>query len=79
MRVGSYQLPTGPYSSGSGTLTITLEPCPDFNGDGSVGFADLSRLLAFWGACGVCEYDMNEDGAVGFADLTRLLNAWGPC
>ena len=79
IRVGSYQHFTGEYTTGSGTLTILLEPCPDFNGDGDVGFADLQRLLAFWGECPGCEYDINEDGGVGFADLIELLNAWGPC
>jgi uncharacterized membrane protein len=55
-------------------------PCPeDLNGDGNVGFADLTQLLNAWGPCPGCDEDLSGDGAVGFADLTQVLNAWGPC
>lgn len=62
-----------------------IEPCPaDFNGDGAVGFGDLTDLLAAWGPCTcpgpiACPEDLTGDDAVGFADLTDLLAAWGPC
>lgn len=57
-----------------------LPPCPaDVNGDGAVGFADLTNLLNAWGPCPGCAADVTDDGTVGFADLTFLLNAWGPC
>jgi len=51
----------------------------DVNGDGSVGFADLTIVLQNWGPCppGPCPGDIDKDGVVGFSDLTRLLNAWG--
>jgi len=54
-------------------------PPQDLNGDGSVGFADLTILLQNWGPCspGPCLGDIDEDGTVGFSDLTSLLNAWG--
>jgi hypothetical protein len=59
-------------------------PCPgDLNGDGGVGFGDLTDLLNAWGICPVppptCAPDLNGDGSVGFGDLTELLSAWGPC
>jgi len=51
----------------------------DLTGDGSIGFADLTALLAVWGPCpaGCCAADLNVDGNVGFADLTTLLASWG--
>lgn len=52
----------------------------DLSGDGSVGFADLSSLLAAWGLCdGDCPADLDGGGSVGFADLTILLERWGSC
>ena len=57
-----------------------IQPCPaDFNGDGAVGFADLTQLLSAWGACPGCDEDLDDNDQVGFSDLTTLLNAWGPC
>ena len=68
------------------TVSVALNDCPDtggcaadLNGDGGVGFADLTQLLNAGGACLACVEDLNGDGSVGFADLTTLLNAWGPC
>jgi len=58
------------------------EPLPclaDFNGDQTVGFADLTQLLNAWGPCAGCDEDIDNGGLVGFADLTLMLNAWGPC
>jgi probable HAF family extracellular repeat protein len=52
----------------------------DLNGDGEVGFADLSSLLAAWGPCPPappCPADLDRDGAVAFADLSELLARWG--
>ena len=55
-------------------------PCPaDLNGDGTVGFADLTQLLGAWGPCPGCDEDLDESGQVGFSDLTILLNNWAPC
>ena len=51
----------------------------DLTGSGSVGFADLSMLLAQWGPCASCPADLNCNNSVGFADLSMMLNAWGPC
>ena len=67
------------------TLTIDFTPptpCPsrgDFDGNGSIGFADLSSLLNAWGPCPGCPEDLSGDGSVGFADLSTLLNNWGCC
>ncbi len=64
---------------------ILPEPidCPaDFNGDGTVGAADLAVLLGSWGACPQdedCPADFNGDGLVGAADLAELLGDWGSC
>jgi hypothetical protein len=48
--------------------------------DGAVGAADLSTMLASWGACGkACAADIDGDGLVNAADLSALLVAWGVC
>ena len=56
-------------------------PCPeDLTNDGAVNGADLTTLLAFWGACGTpCLGDIDQSGTVDGQDLTRLLAAWGSC
>ena len=60
-----------------GKLCETAAPCPaDFDGDGSVGGADLASLLNSWGSP---KGDLDGDGATGGADLAALLNAWGGC
>lgn len=55
----------------------------DADGNGDVGFSDLSALLAAWGMCPAapapCPMDLDQDGDVDFGDLTALLGAWGPC
>ena len=54
----------------------------DLDGNGTVGFPDLTQLLNSWGPApsGVCtKGDINKDLSVGFPDLTELLSAWGPC
>lgn len=56
--------------------------CPgDLDGDGSVGAADLSELLAEWGVAGSAKggADLDGDGIVGASDLSELLASWGPC
>ena len=58
-----------------------LQACPgDINGDGNIGFSDLTSILAGWGPCeGACPGDLNGDGNIGFSDLTSVLAGWGPC
>lgn len=54
----------------------------DLDGDGAVGPADLSAMLAAWGTSGgaACDSraDLDGDGVVAAADLVRLLAAWSP-
>lgn len=56
---------------------------PDLDGDGNVGFADLTMLLNAWGPSGRCPpiapEDLTGDCQVGFADLSTLLAQWGAC
>lgn len=56
-------------------------PCPaDLNSDGAVNAADLSTVLASWGACGKsCPADIDSNGMVDAADLSAVLAAWGAC
>ena len=54
--------------------------CPaDLNDNGSVDFADLTSILAAWGACPDCAADLDDDGMVGLSDLLVVLAAWGEC
>lgn len=69
---------------GTGSVVITCTPvktppCPaDFDGDGTVGSADLATLLSEWGGPGTVS-DLDDDGTVGPSDLAILLGAWGAC
>lgn len=50
----------------------------DLNGDGAIDLADLSILLANFGAAGAPEQgDLNGDGQVDLADLSILLTVFG--
>lgn len=51
----------------------------DFDGNGAVDGADLSRLLGAWGACASCGVDLTGDGQVLADDLAVLLSSWGAC
>ncbi len=55
------------------------EPLALLSGDGVVSAADLTELLASWGACAGCSADFDADGLVGPMDLGSLLNARGMC
>jgi len=79
----AYHFVVGSFSA---TTTVTASvvidgppqnpPNPaDLDGDGSVGAADLSILLANWGTPG--PGDLDGDGEVGVADLSSLLASWG--
>jgi hypothetical protein len=58
-------------------LCESAQPCPaDFDGDGSIGGADLAQLLNAWGTG---KRDLDGDGTTGGADLAALLNSWGAC
>jgi hypothetical protein len=52
-------------------------PCPaDFDGDGTVGGADLATLLGAWGTAAA---DLDGNGTTDAADLSIVLGAWGAC
>ena len=88
---GTITLTTNDTSNPSFVITLSAtatdqvtstSPTPDFNGDGSVGFADF---LAFAGAFGSktgdanfdTKFDLNSDGNVGFPDFLAFANAFG--
>lgn len=62
-----------------GCPRVTPPPCSDANGDGVVNFADITAVLASFGAQnpGGGQGDANGDGVVNFADITAVLSAWG--
>jgi hypothetical protein len=63
-----------------GALESQPQCCPaDLDGNGSVGFPDLVRLLFAWGPCTGCAADIDGSGDVGFTDLELLIASWGPC
>lgn len=75
----------GSYVAGlpvTGTLTNAViegvSLTGDINGDGAVGPADLSQLIANWGAVGAAKNpcDINGDGVVNGGDLAILFGNW---
>ncbi|TVQ64501.1 MAG: hypothetical protein EA379_01235 [Phycisphaerales bacterium] len=63
-----------------GFISVLEDPCPgDVNGDGSVGFNDLSEVLTNFGHVAPPEIraDINCDGVVDFQDLSIVLGAFG--
>lgn len=82
IRVGGWQA-----AQGYATLDISsFSSCMgDSNNDSTVTFADVSIVLANWGAgygppLGTGPGDANHDGSVDFADVTAVLSNFGvPC
>ncbi len=63
-----------PYPIAAGNvLTVRTTFSPDFDGDGSIGAADLALYLAAWGTP---NGDLNGDGLSNSADLSLLLAQW---
>ncbi len=56
--------------------TIGCPAGPDVDGDGTVGFGDLTAVLAAWGPCGGCPEDVDDDGVVALDDLLAVLAAF---
>jgi hypothetical protein len=58
--------------------TVASKAC-DFNGDGSVGLVDLSKLLSNYGGTVAANTngDCDGDGKVGLIDLSKLLSGYG--
>jgi hypothetical protein len=73
----------GVYLDDLSLFVVGEEECPeDLNGDGQVDLADLTILLAAYGACtGDPNYnpvaDIDDSGCVDLADLNQLLAAYG--
>ena len=77
---------TGEVTAASDAVTANahghVTPLPDFDGDGTVGFADFVMFSAKFGfSQGDNEfdpqYDLNGDGAIGFADFVDFAQHFG--
>ena len=64
-----------------GTITDDSGPvCPeDLDGNGSIDFNDIVRILSGWGPCSGCPEDLDGNNDVGFSDLVQILANFGPC
>ncbi len=71
---------SGDYTDGGGNVInqYCLDDCPDLNGDGNVGLADLLVVFGDWGAFDSAS-DLNSDGIVDVTDLLIIMDNWGPC
>lgn len=58
-------------------LPTVASETADFDGDGTVNFADLYIVLPTVG--NDCRFDLNFDDKVNTDDLWALLASWGPC
>lgn len=76
--IGSPDPATGSDSPGKSNPCTPQACIGDLNGDGDVGEADLTVLLAAWGM-GSGPADLDLSGDVNGADLHTLLAAWGAC
>ena len=63
------------YNLNSFSFDFVGTPSADLDGNGSVGFTDLTLLLSLWGSSDACA-DLDGNGTVGFTDLTLLLGNW---
>ena len=64
------------------TFTATAGAMEDFDGDGTVGFADFVQFAAQFGQNQADEgfearYDLDGNGAIGFSDFVILAQAFG--
>lgn len=72
----------GSTASTPASFTFRTGACEgDANYDRAVNFADITKVLEFWGAAFAAgqsgEGDANDDDAVNFADITKVLEFWG--
>ncbi len=63
-------------------ISIEAPPSPDFNSDGSVGFADFIALAEAFGRTTTDEdfdprFDLDGDGTIGFGDFLIFARAFG--
>ena len=68
--------------AGGFTWVEALEPTPDFDKDGTVGFSDFLAFAARFGSTeGEAGYDrkfdLDADGAIGFTDFVQFAQAFG--
>lgn len=70
----------GELISFAATLSVAPAPCPgDANGDQTVNFLDVSRVLELWNsnyAPGTGPGDSDCNGLVDFAEITLVLTNW---
>ena len=64
------------------TFTATGKAHPDFNADGTVGFADFVLFAAHFGLSQGDEgydarFDLDGNGAIGFSDFVMFAGAFG--
>jgi formylglycine-generating enzyme required for sulfatase activity len=77
-------LRSGAFEELTSTVDLQLEraPCPDFDGDGKVGFHDFLLLAGSYGSRqGESSYDpemdLDRDGSIGFRDFLRFAENYG--
>jgi glucose/arabinose dehydrogenase len=58
-------------------VTPTIKP-EDFDCNGQVGFSEILDIIANWGTCDGCLYDLNGNGLVGFDDILIVIAAFDP-
>ena len=63
-------------------ISIGGAPSPDFNGDGTVGFADFIAFAEAFGSASTDEdfdprFDLDGDGTVGFGDFVIFAKSFG--
>ncbi len=63
-------------------ISIGGPPSPDFNSDGTVGFADFVALAEVFGRTSTDEdfdarYDLDGDGTIGFGDFVIFARSFG--
>lgn len=73
--------PLANQGNNSASASVTVEGCPDFNGDGNVNGLDLSLFVgAFHAHIGDGNYksfmDLNEDGVIDGLDLSLLAGRY---
>lgn len=81
MHSGRLEFGGGGRAALNGVQIRRLPDCPaDLDGDGTVSLADLSTLLAHFGATGGAEPDdgdLDRDGDVDLEDLSAMITAFG--
>lgn len=75
-------LAQGGTPQGPGSSCAFAPPCPclgDVNKDGSVGLADIARIIACWGQPASCNANADQDGdnVIGIGDLAIVIGNWG--